>query len=381
MPSPDWDPRDPAVLRDQRAAYDAMRASCPVAYDEFLGWSIFQHDDVVAILDDPSTYSSASHHVAIPNGMDPPEHTRYRNALAPYFDSEHLTNFEPGCRAIAAHLAELMTGLHEFEFVSEFAEPYALGAVCDFLSWPDVIWVHLQGWTHGNQEVALSRDRAAGKAIAEELARYVTAAIRARHSAHRIPSDDLTSRLMSTEIGGKKLSDEDLVDILRNWIAGHGTVAGALGILVFHLAQDSGLQQRLRDNPSLIPAAVDEILRVDDPLVANRRTTTRPVEIGGRQIDAGEKLSLIWIAANRDPQIFSDPDTIDLDRKQSANLVFGAGIHDCLGAEMARLELRLALEEILDRTQAIELDPAHVPVRSVYPGNGFTSLPIQFIGK
>lgn len=377
MPHTDWDPRHPTTLHDQRAAYDAMRATCPVAYSDFLGWSLFRHDDIVTVLDDPTTFSSASRHVAIPNGMDPPEHTRYRNALTPFFDAARLADFEPHCRATAAQLAELMTGLDELEFVGEFAEPYALGAECDFLGWPDVIWGHLQGWTHGNQEVALSRDRAAGKAIAEELARYVTAAIRARHSARGMPCDDLTSRLMATEIDGKRLNDEDLADILRNWIAGHGTVAAALGILVFHLAKDPALQQRLRDDPSLIPAAVDEILRVDDPLVANRRTTTRPVDIGGRHIDAGEKLTLMWITANRDPEIFSDPDTIELDRDQNKNLVFGEGIHDCIGAGLARLELRVALEELLARTSAIEFGASDRPVRSVYPSNGFARLPVR----
>ena len=115
----------------------------------------------------------------------------------------------------------------------------------------------------------------------------------------------------------------------------------------------------------------------DDPLVANRRTTTRPVDIGGRHIDAGEKLTLMWITANRDPEIFSDPDTIELDRDQNKNLVFGEGIHDCIGAGLARLELRVALEELLARKSAIEFGASDRPVRSVYPSNGFARLPVR----
>lgn len=376
MQQPDWNPRDVTVLRDQRAAYDAMRANCPVAYSEFLGWSLFRHEDIAEVLAHPEIYRSGSPHRAIPNGMDPPDHTRYRSALVPFFDTDQMTAFEPRCRAIAAQLAELAVGLDKMEFVGEFAEPYALGAQCAFLGWPEVIWVHLQGWTHGNQEAALSRDRAASKALAEELERYVEAAVRARRLS-RTPSNDLTARLMATEVDGQPLSDSDLASILRNWIAGHGTVAAGLGILIFHLVTDQQLQQRLRNDPASIAAAVDEILRVDDPLVANRRTTSEDVEIGGRQIPEGSKVTLMWMAANRDEQAFPDAERIHLDRDQRGNFVFGSGIHDCIGAPLARLELRVALEELLARTSVIEGvagDSAH---RGVYPGNGFSRLSVR----
>lgn len=376
MPESDWDPRDATVLRDQRAAYDAMRETCPVAYSDFLGWSLFRHSDVAEVLAHPEIYQSGSPHPAIPNGMDPPEHTRYRAALLPFFDDAQMAAFEPQCRAIAAQLAELAVGLDVMEFVGEFAEPYALGAQCAFLGWPEVIWIHLQGWTHGNQEAALSRDRAAGKALAKELERYVAAAIRARRLAPS-PSDDLTARLMSTTIDGNPLSDVDLASILRNWIAGHGTVAAGLGIVIWHLASETALQQRLRNDPALIPAAIEEILRVDDPLVANRRTAGSTVELGGREIEEGSKITLMWIAANRDEHAFPDADEIRLDRDQHRNFVFGSGIHDCIGASLARLELRVALEELLARTSAIELVESPPAVRSVYPGNGYARLSVR----
>ncbi len=376
MQHSDWDPRDPAVLHDQRAAYDGMRARCPVAYSDFLGWSLFRHGDIVAVLDDPATYSSASRHLAIPNGMDPPQHTIYRNALEPFFDEARMVEFMPRCRAIARELVDRSLPRRQLEFMTEFSEPFALRSECNFLGWRDDIWPDLQGWTHGNQEAALSRDRAAGKRLAEELAQHVTEEIRARRNGDDDRNDDLMSQLMTIEVDGRPLSDEALVSILRNWIAGHGTVAAGLGILVYHLAGDQDLQQRLRNDPSLIAAAADELLRVDDPLVANRRTTTRPVAIGGRQIDSGSNLTLMWIAANRDEREFVHPDTIDLDRNERASLVFGAGIHDCIGAPIARMELRVALEELLDRTGGIELVLSEAPVRNVYPGNGFASLPV-----
>jgi cytochrome P450 len=182
---------------------------------------------------------------------------------------------------------------------------------------------------------------------------------------------------MATEVEGAPLTDEDIVSILRNWTAGHGTVAAALGILALHLAEHSDLQQHLRRDPARLPAAIDEILRVDGPLVANRRTTTRPVEIGGRTIGAGEQFTLMWIAANRDGRAFDEPDTVHLDRDPEANLLFGQGIHDCLGAPLARLELRVALEELLACTCRIERAGTEPPSRAIYPSNGLQTVRLR----
>jgi len=132
----------------------------------------------------------------------------------------------------------------------------------------------------------------------------------------------------------------------------------------------------LRRSPAQIPAAIEEILRSDGPLIANRRTTTRAVEIQGRAIPPGAGLSLMWIAANRDPRVFPHPDAIDLERDNRASLVWGQGIHLCLGAPLARLEIRVALEELLARTRRFETTGQ--AVRKVYPGNGLASLPLQF---
>ena len=132
------------------------------------------------------------------------------------------------------------------------------------------------------------------------------------------------------------------MSILRNWTVGEvGTISAAVGILVHFLAEHPDLQQQLRDRPSLLPTAIDEILRIHGPLVANRRITTRPVEIGGRKLDAGERISLIWVAANRDGRVFEDADAFRLDRDPAQNLLYGMGIHVCPGASLASLELRV----------------------------------------
>ncbi|MEZ4562173.1 MAG: cytochrome P450 [Thermomicrobiales bacterium] len=376
-PSADWNPRDAAVLHDQRHAYDEMREHCPVAYSDFLDWSLFRHADVVEVLAAPDLYSSATRHRAVPNGMDPPEHTLYRRALAPYFLPERMSAFEPHCRRIAADLVQALLACEGGELITAFAEPFAIKSLCAFLGWPPETWESLRGWTHGNQEAALSRDREKGAALAREFTGYVTAALQARREAGARAPEDVTTRLLETEVEGELLSQEDIVSVLRNWTAGHGTVAAAVGNLALYLAEHPDAQQQLRREPSLLPAAIDEILRADGPLVANRRTATRDVEIGSRAIAAGAKISLNWIAANRDGRAFADPDAVRFDRDPTGNLLFGAGIHDCLGAPLARLEMRVALEELLARTTAIELDSTRQVSRAVYPSNGVAQLPVR----
>ncbi len=373
----DWNPRDDSVLRDQRHTYDELREKCPVAHSEFLGWSLFRHEDIAGVLADPEIYSSASHHLAIPNGMDPPEHTLYRHLLEPYFTAERMESFAPRFRKIAGDLLRELTERSDVEFVSEFAEPFSLESHCAFLGWPPEFWEHLLGWNHGNQQVAFSRDRATGKALALAFAGYVSNALETRQAAGADPDKDLTSHLMTTQVEGKTLTDDDIVSILRNWTAGQGTVSASLGNLVHYLAGHPDMQQRLRAEPALIPAAIEEILRTDGPLVANRRTTTKQVEIEGRTIDAGEKLTLMWIAANRDGRAFDDPDQVCLDRDPEGNFLFGAGIHDCVGAPLARLEMRIALEELLARTGNIVLTGTEPPERAIYPSNGISALSIR----
>jgi cytochrome P450 len=370
----DWDPRDPSVLKDQQAAYDEMRERCPVAYSDFMGWSIFRHQDIVDVLRDPDTHSSASRHVAVPNGMDPPEHTLHRAALAPHFVDEQMRRLEPRSREIAGELVDAILAKVSADVVSDFAEPFALRTLCAFLGWPEDLWECLGGWTHGNQQAAFTRDPAAGRALAKLLAEHVRSNLDEHRRTHRA-TPDVTDALLATEVGGARLDDDAIVSILRNWIAGEGTVAGGLSLLILHLVQAPELQKRLRQDPSLIPFAVEEILRVDDPLMANRRTATADGEIGGRTIPAGDNLTLMWIAGNRDPRAFEQPDEVRLDRDLSRSLVWGHGIHLCLGAPLARLQLRVALEELLARTDEVQI--AGRIRRSVYPSDGLAEFELR----
>lgn len=156
----------------------------------------------------------------------------------------------------------------------------------------------------------------------------------------------------------------------------HGTMASALSIIVMYLSKNTELQTRLRNDPSLIPTAIEEILRVDDPLVTNPRTTTREVEIRGRKIPKGERLTLMWMSANRDADAFDNPEAINIERSIDNSMVWGQGIHICQGAAMAKLEIRVALEQLLAGTKYIECTN-EVPCRARYPSNGFATLPLR----
>lgn len=374
-PPSDWNPRDQKVLDDQRRAFDEMRARCPVAHSDVLHWSVFRHSDVISVLDDPETFINSSRHHAIPNAMNGPEHARHRDVLARYFSAETMERIEPRCRDIADEVMSTLQQHPQPDAVRDIAEPIALRTMCAFLGWPDESWQRVRDWIHGNREATFRRDREAGRRLAEEYATIVREALDDHRS--RGIHDDVTGQLMQTSVDGHRWTDEDIIATLRNWIAGHGTVAAAVGIVIAHIAEDQELQRRLREHPEEISSAVDEIPRADGPLVANTRTTTREAAVGGRVIPEGERVSLMWIAANRDPDAFEPPDEIRLDRDQGANLLYGSGIHYCLGAPLARLELRVAVERLLERTTGVTVATDKPLRRETYPGNGFIAVPIQ----
>lgn len=379
-PHADWDPRSEPVLADQIAAYDTMRNRCPVAYSDYLQWSVFRHADVLRVLQDHETFSSAvSSRPSVPNGMDPPEHTAYRRIIEPYFGSQFVEAFEPVCRAIAT---ELVAELSEeaVELMAAFAHPFALRMQSAYLGWPERLHEPLRQWIRKNHEATLSGDRTATAAVALEFDGYIRELLAERREAGSDAPSDVTARLLREEVHGRPLNDEEIVSILRNWTVGElGTMAASVGILAHYLARRPALQQQLRKQPDLLPAAIDEILRIQAPLIANRRITTRPVELGGQKLGASARITIIWASANRDEAVFGDPDEFRLDRDPALNLLYGAGIHVCPGAPLARLELRVVMEELLAGSERIELAPDAEPVNAVYPGSGYSSLPLRVI--
>jgi cytochrome P450 len=376
---PDWDPRSEDVLRDQHAAFDAMRDRCPVAHSEFMQWSLFRHEDVTRVLHDHETFSNAvSQHLSVPSGMDPPEHTAYRRIIEPYFAAGRMDAFEPTCRQIVGELVQNALTVGDVDLIADFALPFAVRVQCAFLGWPPTLHEPLIRWTRKSAAAALVEDRQAMSDIAREFEGFIDDMLETRFQAAAKPEDDITAALMHEKVWGRPLSNEEIASILRNWTVGEiGTISASVGILVHYLAQHPALQDQLRAQPSLLPAAIDEILRLHGPLVANRRVATRPVTIGGRKIDAGERISLMWISANRDGRIFEDADSFRLDRDPADNLLYGAGIHVCPGAPLARMELRVVMEELLARTTALQPVSDEPATNAVYPDSGLSALPLQ----
>lgn len=375
----DWDPRSQDVLDDPIAAYDAMRDRCPVAHSDYLWWSLFRHEDVMRVLQDPETFSNAaSNHLSIPNAMDPPEHTPYRQIVERYFGAEQMAAFEPVCQGIADALVSGQRRGEAFELMTAFAQPFALRIQCAFMGWPDTLHEPLHEWIGKNHRATRAGDRSAMAQIAVEFDGHIKQQLVLRRDAGDQAADDVTYRLVQEHIHGRPLSDEEIVSIVRNWTVGElGTIAASVGILVHYLATHASLQAELRRQPGKLAAAIDEILRLHAPLIANRRVTTRPVQIGGRKLDAGERLTLIWAAANRDDAVFGDPDVFDPQRNRDHNLLYGAGVHVCPGAPLARMELRSLMEALLSGTNDITLVSNPPPELAAFPASGFSSLQVR----
>lgn len=371
----DWDPRSASVLKDQIAAYDQMRGRCPVAHSAYGNWTVFRHGDVVRILDDPATFSNAvSTHLSVPNGMDPPEHTPFRGINDRYFTPERMATFEPACREISRDLVAAMPR-REVDFMADLAEDFANHVQCRFMGWPESLREPLRQWMKKNHTATRAMDRAAMSAVAMEFDGYIREQLDLRRGANA--PDDNTTRLLGETVDGRALTDEEIVSIVRNWTVGElGTIAASVGIVVHYLAAHPDVQRQLRADPSLIERATDEILRMRAPLIANRRRTTAPVTIAGRDIETGERIMVLWASANRDEAVFGDPDEFRLYRHPADNLLYGRGIHACPGAPLARLELRVLIEELLAATATIDTISGKEPVNATYPGGGYTSLPL-----
>jgi len=376
---PDWDPRSEAVLKDQTTAYDDMRHRCPVAYSQYGYTSLFRHEDVLRVLKDHESFSNAvSRFPSVPNGMDPPEHTVYRSLIEPYFSPEHMDAFAPACRDIAVRLVRALPDEGPSELIGEFAQIFALQIQCAWLGWPADLHEPLRLWTLKNHAATLARDDAALSAVALEFDGYIKDLLEVRRTAGAAAPNDITTILLRDQSLGRPLTDDEIVSILRNWTVGElGTISASVGILAHYLATNSGWQQQLREQPAQLPAAIDEILRIHAPLIMNRRVTTKQVTLGGRTLAKGSRIALNWASANRDEAVFGDPDELRLDRDPELNLLYGAGIHVCPGAPLARLELRIVMEELLGRTNRITLVPDKEPVNAFFPASGFSSLTLR----
>ncbi|HEU5135077.1 MAG TPA: cytochrome P450 [Steroidobacteraceae bacterium] len=324
---------------------------------------------------DPATFSSAvSTHLAVPSGIDPPDHADYRRIVEKYFSSERMTAVEPAIRAIAVEILSGFPEKGEVDFMMQVAESFALQAQCAFLGWPADLHEPLRHWMRRNRSATRRNDRKAMAAVAFEFDRHIREILHRRNDGNET---DVASQLAREQFRDRPLTHEEIVSILRNWTVGElATIASCVGILAHFLAGALPLQSQLRSNPAELPAAIDEILRIHAPLLSSRRVTTTPVVVDGCPVQAGERITLDWASANRDERVFDQPREFRLDRNPRMNLLYGAGIHVCPGAPLARLELRVLLEELLAR---FELAPStrRQPTEALHPASGFASCPLE----
>lgn len=376
--NPDWHPLQGSALSDQCNTYDKLRESCPVAFSDFFQWSVFRHSDVKKILLDHEQFSNqVSSRVSVPNGMDPPEHTPYRTIIEPYFSPERMAAFKPVCQEISAQLLDNISE-PTLNVVTQLAEPFALRIQCAFMGWPLSLQEQLIDWSRRNQRAILAEDKAALARYGIEFEEIVENLIEERKTLPADSSADITTQLMNETVNGRKLDHQELVSLLRNWTVGEiGTIAASISIIVHFLASHPELQQQLREKPEKLWYANDEILRLHNPLVDNRRKTNCPVTLQNRDIPAGSRLTLNWIAANRDPEVFDQAGEFSWNRNESQNLLYGMGVHVCPGAPLARMELVIIIRRLLQNTNLFTLDNEKPAVLATYPASGYAELSIK----
>ena len=356
-----------------------MRARCPVAR-EGDAWVVLGHAEVVAAATDPERLSSrVSPRRAIPNTLDGADHAAYRAVVDRYLTDERVANEEPQCRAHAAAIVDALPRGVTVRTVAHIGTPYAVRSQSSWLGWPATLEDELVQWIRDNHAATRSGDRNRMREVAERFDQMIRELLDTRRSA---PTADVTSELLHDTVDGRPLTTEEIVSILRNWTAGDlGSLATSVGVLVRCLASHSDIQRQMRSlvaagDRLALAAAAEEILRIDDPFVFNRRVATRTIELGGETITEGESVLLNWTAANRDPSVFGDPDRFDPAGNSGANLVFGIGPHACPGRALTLMELRVMLEELLGRTDWIEPAQDRPAVRETPPVGGWARVPV-----
>lgn len=375
------DPHSEAGAHDDlRVQLDAQRPTCPVVRAADGSVTLLAHADVKAAALDPETFSSAvSAHRALPNSLDGAEHRAYRALIDAYMTPGEVAAQEPQCREHARAIVGALPRGTTVRTVLDIGTPFAVRVQSTWLGWPSDIEDELVAWVADNREASRSGDRTWLTEVAERFDAIISRLLDARRDGSL---DDVTARLMRDRVEGRPLPHAEIVSILRNWTAGDlSSLAACVGVIVHHLATDVALQDHLR---ALVAAgrtqafedAIEEILRIDDPFVSNRRVTTRAVVVEGERIDAGTRVILNWTAANRDPEVFDAPDAFNPAAHAEDNLVFGIGPHVCPGRALTLMELRVITWELLIRTTRIAMSRERGPVRERPPVSGWAKVPI-----
>jgi cytochrome P450 len=393
----DFDHTDPNWSKDPFPIWDELRRTCPVAHSDRYGgtWLPVTHEHVAAIAYDTEHFTSRAVVVseqrpgpqdlpapiggAPPITSDPPFHQMARRILLPAFAPKKIDALEPYTRQLCNDLLDRLEGRDVADAAVDYAQHIPVMVIAKMLGFPIEDADYFRHVIHLiiEEGVNLAEDSEERQRESEQLDAYFDRQI-ADHVEH--PRDDLTTFLLNAELDGNKLVHEHvrgtMVLIL---VAGIDTTWSAIGSSLWHLAQHPADRQRLVDDPDVWPFAIEEFLRAYAP-VTMARMVAHDVEIDGRTMREGDWVLLPFPAANRDPAFFDRADEVVLDREENRHAAFGLGIHRCLGSNLARLEIRIALEEWMKRYPDFELVDPNTVTWSAGQVRGPRSIPVRLTG-
>ncbi len=366
---PEFDPQLIFDHPDPYPMFAMLRASMPVTRTEFMNriaYTVAKYDDCLAVLKDSETYSSRSNaEVGKVMGrtlieMDGKEHTRHRALVQQVFVPKGLDALQPVLAHLANDIIDRFAGRSTADLVADFTEQFPVQVMAHLTGIPRKDHPQFQAWAI--DIIGFPKDLPKGFAAAAALREYLLPVI-AERRAH--PQDDVISKLVTGRVDGEGLTDDDVVSFLRLLIpAGAETTFKLMGNLFVALLSDRASRwERVRADRSLVPWAIEETLRWETSVLMVSRQATRDVEIRGVPIPAGTNISVLNASGNRDEDHYENPDEYDLDRRADDHLAFAFGRHHCLGYHLARMEVRIALEAMLDRLPRLRLDPAADPPR------------------
>ena len=367
-----FSPYDYDVHIDPYPTYERLRAEAPVyRNEEFDFWALSRHEDVLGafrnieafsnangVSMDPSAYGPDAHRVMSFLAMDPPRHTRMRTLIGKGFTPRTVMGMEERIRELTLEHLEPALELGEFDFIADFAGRLPMDVISELIGVPRADRAELRRLADlvVHREEGLFDVPEAGQLAALELVVYYAEMVKERR---RTRQSDLTSELLDARIDGDALSDEEIIAFLFLMVvAGNETTTKLLGNAWYWAWRNPETQRRVLHEPDLVVPWVEETLRYDGSSQMVLRTTRTPIRAHGIEIPADERVLLLIGSANRDERVFLSPEVFDLDRDTSKMVSFGNGRHFCMGAPLARLEARVALEELRRRVRDYEIDPA-----------------------
>ena len=390
-----YNPLSDRMMQDPYPFYAALRARDPVHHSRLINaWVFSRYADVDAVLrnhrhfsNDPrnGTLSRRQRRMIPPADeytllfLDPPDHTRLRALVSKAFTAKAAETLEPRIRSIVGSLLDEIEDAGGFDLMTAVAQPLPTITIAELLGVPPEDRGRFKTWSVHRarllEPTITRRERRAGNAASREFDAYFRSTIQARR---REPRDDVVSALVQAEEEGEGVTEREILNLLRLLlVAGNETSVNMIGNGVLALLRNPDQLQRLREEPSLIPAAIEELLRFDSPVQTDFRRAAADCEVNGFPLKRRDNVVLLLGAANRDPAIFENPDRLDLGRGECAHLSFGRGIHHCLGAPLARLQGRIVLEMLLERFPRIALLTDRPLFRESIVCRGLQSLPLR----